>query len=274
MNWMAKNSVFRAFKRRLLPDSRHLVALWTLLGREIYRFMRIWPQTILPAAVTTSLYYLIFGELIGARIGPMEGIDYLDYIVPGISLMSIITNAYSNVVSSFYSSKFQKNIEELISAPVPSWVILCGYVGGGVFRGFVVGLAVTGIGVAFAGAQFAHPEIIALVFLLTAVLFALAGLINAIFANSFDDISIVPNFVLTPLVYLGGVFYSVDLLPAFWRQVSLGNPILYMVNAYRYGFLGQSDLPVGPSLWLIGSVLFALGAWAYWLLETGSRLRN
>lgn len=255
-------------------NRRHLVALRTLLGKEIYRFMRIWPQTILPAAVTTSLYYLIFGELIGGRIGPMEGIDYIDYIVPGISLMSIITNSYSNVASSFYSSKFQKNIEELISAPVPSWVILTGYVGGGVVRGFVVGLVVTGIGLMFSGVGFAHPGVIVLVFLLTSVLFALAGFINAVFANSFDDISIVPNFVLTPLVYLGGVFYSVDLLPEFWRSVSLGNPVLYMVNAYRYGFLGVSDLPVEWSLGLVASVLVGLALWAYWLVERGSRLRT
>jgi ABC-2 type transport system permease protein len=253
---------------------RHLTALRTILGKEIYRFMRIWPQTILPAAVTTSLYFLIFGTLIGQRIGPMDGISYMDYIVPGVALMSIITNSYSNVVSSFYSSKFQKNIEELLTAPVPSWVILTGYVGGGVFRGLAVGIVVTGIGMSFSDVGFRHPEVILLVFLLTSVLFALAGLINAVFANSFDDISIVPNFVLTPLVYLGGVFYSVNLLPEFWRKVSLGNPILYMVNAFRYGFLGVSDMPVGPSLALIAGVALVLGVWAWWLLERGTRLRS
>ncbi len=253
---------------------RHLTALRTILGKEIYRFMRIWPQTILPAAVTTSLYFLIFGTLIGQRIGPMDGISYMDYIVPGVALMSIITNSYSNVVSSFYSSKFQKNIEELLTAPVPSWVILTGYVGGGVFRGLAVGIVVTGIGMSFSDVAFRHPEVILLVFLLTSVLFALAGLINAVFANSFDDISIVPNFVLTPLVYLGGVFYSVNLLPEFWRKVSLGNPILYMVNAFRYGFLGVSDMPVGPSLALIAGVALVLGVWAWWLLERGTRLRS
>lgn len=252
----------------------HLTALRTILGKEIYRFMRIWPQTILPAAVTTSLYFLIFGTLIGQRIGPMDGISYMDYIVPGIALMSIITNSYSNVVSSFYSSKFQKNIEELLTAPVPSWVILTGYVGGGVFRGLAVGVVVTGIGLAFSSVGFQHPGVIALVFFLTSVLFALAGFINAVFANSFDDISIVPNFVLTPLVYLGGVFYSVNLLPEFWRKVSLGNPILYMVNAFRYGFLGVSDMPVGSSLLLIGGVVLVLGLWALWLLERGTRLKG
>lgn len=256
------------------PFHRHLIALKTILGKEIYRFMRIWPQTILPAAVTTSLYFLIFGTLIGQRIGPMDGISYMDYIVPGIALMSIITNSYSNVVSSFFSSKFQKNIEELLTAPVPSWVILAGYVGGGVFRGLTVGVVVTAIGIGFSNVGFAHPEVIVCVFLLTSILFALAGFINAVFANSFDDISIVPNFVLTPLVYLGGVFYSVNLLPEFWRKVSLGNPILYMVNAFRYGFLGVTDMPVGPSLALIAGVVAVLGAWALWLLERGSRLRS
>lgn len=236
--------------------------------------MRIWPQTILPAAVTTSLYFLIFGNLIGQRIGPMDGISYMDYIVPGIALMSIITNSYSNVVSSFYSSKFQKNIEELLTAPVPNWVILTGYVGGGVFRGLAVGILVTVIGMGFSDVEFRHPELIALVFLLTSVLFALAGFINAVFANSFDDISIVPNFVLTPLVYLGGVFYSVSLLPPFWRQVSLFNPILYMVNAFRYGFLGVSDLPIGSSLLLISGVVVCLGLSALWLLARGTRLKG
>ncbi|MEY2697369.1 MAG: hypothetical protein RL333_1507 [Pseudomonadota bacterium] len=252
----------------------HLTALRTILGKEIYRFMRIWPQTILPAAVTTSLYFLIFGTLIGQRIGPMDGISYMDYIVPGIALMSIITNSYSNVVSSFYSSKFQKNIEELLTAPVPSWVILTGYVGGGIFRGLAVGIVVTGIGLSFSSVGFQHPEVIGLVFLLTSTLFALAGFINAVFANSFDDISIVPNFVLTPLVYLGGVFYSVNLLPEVWRKVSLGNPILYMVNAFRYGFLGVSDMPVGTSLILIAGVVLVLALWALWLLERGTRLKG
>ena len=252
----------------------HLIALRTILGKEIYRFMRIWPQTILPAAVTTSLYFLIFGNLIGQRIGPMDGISYMDYIVPGIALMSIITNSYSNVVSSFYSSKFQKNIEELLTAPVPNWVILTGYVGGGVFRGLAVGILVTVIGMGFSDVEFRHPELIALVFLLTSVLFALAGFINAVFANSFDDISIVPNFVLTPLVYLGGVFYSVSLLPPFWRQVSLFNPILYMVNAFRYGFLGVSDLPIGSSLLLISGVVVFFGLSALWLLARGTRLKG
>ena len=254
--------------------SRNGVALRTIFGKEIFRFMRIWPQTLLPSAVTTSLYFLIFGTLIGNRIGPMEGISYVDYIVPGVALMSVITNSYSNVVSSFYSSKFQRNIEELMTAPVPNWVILLGYVGGGVIRGLAVGVLVIGIAMCFADISFLHPWVILAVFLLTSALFALAGLINAIFANSFDDISIVPNFVLTPLVYLGGVFYSIKLLPEFWQKVSLGNPILYMVNAFRYGFLDITDLPIGPSLAGVSLVVIILFTWALWLLHRGTGLKT
>lgn len=260
--------------RKSAITRHHLVALRTILGKEIYRFMRIWPQTVLPAAVTTSLYFLIFGTLIGQRIGPMDGVSYMDYIVPGVVLMSVITNAYSNVVSSFFSSKFQRNIEELITAPVPNWVILTGYVGGGIVRGLAVGFVVTGIGMLFAKMEFLHPLVIAAVFLLTAALFALAGFINAVFANSFDDISIVPNFVLTPLVYLGGVFYSINLLPEFWQKVSLGNPILYMVNAFRYGFLGITDIPVIPALSIVGVAVILLAAWAMWLLHRGTGLKS
>jgi len=256
-------------------DPAHLVALKTILYKEIYRFMRIWPQTVLPAAVTTSLYFLIFGTLIGNRIGPMDGLTYRDYIVPGVALMSVITNAYSNVVSSFYSSKFQRNIEELLASPVPNWVILTGYAGGGVVRGLVVGVLVTGIGWLFSDhLGFQHPGVIAVVFLLTATLFALAGFINAVYANSFDDISIVPNFVLTPLVYLGGVFYSIHLLPPFWQKVSLVNPILYMVNAFRYGFLGISDIPVLPALAVVAFGVLLLGVWGLWLLWRGTGLKS
>jgi ABC-2 type transport system permease protein len=257
-----------------LMSSRDLIALHTILYKEIYRFTRIWPQTVLPAAVTTSLYFLIFGTLIGQRVGPMDGMSYMDYIVPGVALMSVITNAYSNVVSSFYSSKFQRNIEELIAAPVPNWVILAGYVGGGVARGLAVGAVVTAIGALFAHLQFLHPFVIVAVFLLTSTLFALAGFINAIFANSFDDISIVPNFVLTPLVYLGGVFYSIDMLPEVWRKISLGNPILYMVNAFRFGFLGIADIDVGFALAVTGGTALLLAVWALWLLRRGVGLKS
>jgi ABC-2 type transport system permease protein len=251
-----------------------LVAFQTILFKEIYRFVRIWPQTVLPPAVTTSLYFLIFGNLIGGRIGAMGGMTYIDYIVPGIILMSVITNAYGNVVASFYSTKFQRNIEELLISPTPNWIILAGYVAGGVVRGLVVGGVVALIGGLFTRFQWVHPGVVAGVFLLTAILFSLAGFINAVYANSFDDISIVPNFVLTPLVYLGGVFYSIDLLPTLWKNVSLGNPILYMVNAFRYGFLGVSDVDIGVAIAVIGgSILFLLG-WALMLLWKGTGLKT
>lgn len=253
---------------------RHLTAFQTLLFKEIHRFMRIWPQTVLPSAVTTALYFLIFGTLIGRRVGPMAGMSYMDYLVPGVVLMSVITNAYSNVVSSFYSTKFQRHIEELLIAPVPNWIILAGYVGGGVARGLAVGGVVAGIGALFTAIQPYHPGIIAGVFLLTATLFSLAGFINAVYANSFDDISIVPNFVLTPLVYLGGVFYSIDLLPPLWRQISLGNPILYMVNAFRYGFLGITDVDIELAFGIVGGADLILGAWALLLLHRGTGLKT
>ncbi|CAL1241432.1 ABC transporter permease [Candidatus Methylocalor cossyra] len=253
---------------------RQLIALQTILFKEIHRFLRIWPQTVLPSAVTTSLYFLIFGGLIGQRVGPMHGLPYLEYLVPGVILMAVITNAYGNVVSSFYSSKFQRNVEELLIAPVPDWVILSGYVGGGVVRGLVVGGVVALIGTLFTHLRPLHPELVAGMSLLTATLFSLAGFINAIYADSFDDIAIVPNFVLTPLVYLGGVFYSIDLLPELWRTISLGNPILYMVNAFRYGFLGVSDVDISLAFLIVTGAILLLMVWSLMLLRFGTGLKT
>ncbi|NOQ14561.1 MAG: ABC transporter permease [Methyloprofundus sp.] len=220
------------------------IALRTLLFKEIRRFTRIWPQTLLPPAITTSLYFLIFGKLIGERIGVVNGVSYMDYIVPGVILMSVISHSYANVVSSFYSTKFQRHIEELLVAPVPNWVILAGYIGGGVTRGMLVGCVVTAISMGFTEITVTNWWVTVSIFVLTAILFSLAGFINAIFADSFDDISIIPNFVLTPLSYLGGVFYSVSMLPEIWQKIALGNPILYMINAFRYGLIGISDIDV------------------------------
>ncbi len=252
----------------------HLIAFQTILFREIYRFLRIWPQTVLPPAITTSLYFLIFGHLIGGRIGQMGQVSYIDYIVPGIILMSVITNAYGNVVASFYSTKFQRNIEEMLIAPVPNGVILAGYVLGGVMRGLVTGSMVAAIGALFTPLHVVHPELVVTIFLLTAILFSLAGFINAVYANSFDDISIVPNFVLNPLVYLSGVFYSIDLLPEVWRNISLVNPMFYMINTFRYGFLGHSDVDVGLSLLVIGGTIVVLLVWAWYLLARGIGLKS
>jgi ABC-2 type transport system permease protein len=250
------------------------VAFQTIVRKEIYRFARIWPQTLLPVAVTTSLYFLIFGRMMGARIGEMGGFHYIDFIAPGVILMAVINNSYSNVVSSFYSTKFQRYIEELLVAPVPDWVILAGYVVGGVVRGLAVGCVVTAIAMLFSDVRIQNWPVTLGVFLLTATLFSLAGFINAIFANSFDDISIIPNFVLTPLVYLGGVFFTVDMLPGFWRTLSLGNPILYMINAFRFGFLGISDIPVARAMAIAAGFIVVLTGLSLFLLRRGVGIKS
>ncbi len=250
------------------------IAYQTIITKEILRFIRIWLQTVLPPVITTGLYYLIFGTLIGERIGEMDGFAYIDFIVPGLILMAVITNSYANVVSSFYSSKFQHHIEELLIAPVPNWVILAGYVSGGVARGVVVGVAVTAVSLFFTDLTIHSYGWTLVVFLLTSVLFALAGFINAIYANSFDDISIVPTFVLTPLTYLGGVFYSIHMLPELWQNVSMANPVLYMVNAFRYGLLGVSDIPLNIALGIILGFIVALTAYSLNLLRRGVGIKS
>jgi len=216
----------------------------TIVIKEVSRFTRIWVQTILPPAISMTLYFVIFGGLIGPRIGTMNGFDYIDYIAPGIIMMSIINNSYANVVSSFYGAKFQRHIEEMLVAPIPNFIILAGFVTGGIVRGLMVGAVVTVVALFFTDLQLHSFTITFAVVLMTSIVFSLAGMINAIFANKFDDISIIPTFVLTPLIYLGGVFYSVDLLPEFWQKVSAFNPVLYMVNAFRYGMLGESDISI------------------------------
>jgi ABC-2 type transport system permease protein len=221
-----------------------------------------------------ALYFVIFGNLIGSRIGEMDGYDYMDFIVPGLIMMSVITNSYSNVVSSFFSLKFQKNIEEILVSPVPNWVVLLGYVSGGVVRGLAVGFIVTLLSLGFTDLQIHNVAITASVVMLTAVVFALGGFINAVFARSFDDISIVPTFVLTPLTYLGGVFYSISLLPEFWQGVSQINPILYMVNAFRYGILGVSDISIMNAFLMVAVSIAILFAVSLHLLNTGKGIRN
>jgi len=253
---------------------RYRVAFQAILFKEILRFLRIWIQTVLPPVITTTLYYVIFGNLIGQRIGQMEGFDYIDFIVPGLILMAVITNSYANVVSSFFSSKYQRHVEELLISPVPNWVILAGYVGGGVARGLVVGVAVTGVSLFFTDLSIHSYGWTLAVFVLTSILFALAGFINAIFANSFDDISIVPTFVLTPLTYLGGVFYSIQMLPTVWQKVSLANPVLYMVNTFRYGLLGVSDIPIGLALSIILLFIVVLTAYSLVLLQRGVGIKS
>jgi ABC-2 type transport system permease protein len=258
----------------MTKHQRHWVAFSTLLTREVRRFLRIWPQTLLPPAITMTLYFIIFGNLIGSRIGEMGGFDYMEYIVPGIIMMSVINNAYANVASSFFSAKFQNHIEELIVAPVPNYLILAGYVAGGTARGLCVGLIVTIVSLFFTQIPVQHIFITVSMVIFSAILFALGGFINGIYARSFDEIAIIPTFILTPLTYLGGVFYSISLLPEFWQNVSMLNPILYMVNAFRYGMLGISDIPIYTAFAIIFAFIVGLSAFALHLLNKGTGLRN
>jgi len=250
------------------------IAFMTIFRREIRRFLRIWVQTLIPPVITMVLYFLIFGSLIGSRIGDMGGFDYMDFVVPGLIMMSVINNSYSNVVSSFYSAKFTKSVEELLVSPTPNYIILLGFVLGGALRGLIVGAIVTVVSLFFTQMHIHSLSVIVSVVFLTSLLFSMAGLINAIYANSFDDISIIPTFVLTPLTYLGGVFYSIDLLPEFWQGVSQLNPVLYMVNAFRYGFLGISDVNVAASF--VGITVFLVLAFTFclYLLDKGKKLRT
>lgn len=250
------------------------IAFLTILRKEVRRYTRIWTQTLLPSAITMSLYYLIFGTLIGSRIGEMGGVTYMQFVVPGLIMMSIITNSYANVVSSFFGAKFNNSIEELLVSPVPNYVILWGYVAGGVSRGLLVAVIVTAVSLFFTRLEIHSVWIVIAVVLLTSVMFSILGLINAVFANTFDDVNIVPTFVLTPLTYLGGVFYSLDLLPAFWATVSQANPLVYVVNAFRYGMLGVSDVSVGYAFAMIGGFTLAAYSYAMYLLRTGKRLRS
>ncbi|MCV2402724.1 ABC transporter permease [Marinomonas sp. C2222] len=257
-----------------MKNSEIWVAFFTILTREIRRFTRIWPQTLLPPAITMTLYFAIFGNLIGSRIGQMGGFSYMEYIVPGLIMMSVITNSYSNVSSSFFSAKFQHSIQELLVSPTPNWVILLGYVLGGVARGLLVGLVVTILSLFFTNLLVENLLLTVLVVFLTAIMFSLGGFVNALYAQSFDDVSIIPTFVLTPLTYLGGVFYSIDLLPDFWQSLSLLNPVLYMVNAFRFGILGVSDIDAYWALVMISVFILVLFSYSLHLLEKGKGIRN
>ena len=257
-----------------MSPREQLIAFMTILRKEIKRYLRIWTQTLLPSAITMSLYFVIFGTLIGSRIGEMGGFTYMEFVVPGLIMMAIVTNSYSNVVSSFFGSKFNHSVEELLVSPTPNYVILMGYVVGGVTRGLLVAIVVTLVSLFFTRMQVHSYAIVLLTVLMTSTLFALGGFINAVFANSFDDISIVPTFILTPLIYLGGVFYSMDLLPEFWANVSKLNPLVYVVNAFRYGVLGVSDVSLGFALGMISLFTLAAFLFSMHLLNSGTRLRQ
>ena len=258
-----------------MTTERFYIAYRTIVTKEITRFLRIWTQTILPAAISMALYFVIFGNLIGPRIGMMDGFSYMEFIAPGIIMMSIINNAYSNVSSSFFGARFQRHIEEILIAPVPNWIILAGYITGGVTRGLIVGLIVTVIALFFTGMPSVYnPFIVVTTVILTSVLFSLGGFLNGIYAKNFDDISIIPTFVLTPLIYLGGVFYSIDLLPRVWQSISLANPILYMVNAFRYGILGVSDISIHTAFIIILLFITVLSFFSLYLLQRGTGIKT
>ncbi|MBM4227618.1 MAG: ABC transporter permease [Gammaproteobacteria bacterium] len=256
------------------PARHPWVAFRTLVRKELFRFLRIWVQTLVPPAITMGLYFVIFGNLIGSRVGTMDGFPYMQYIAPGIIMMSVITNSYANVVSSLFSAKFQRFVEEILVSPMPDIMIITGYVAGGVMRGLMVGAVVTAVALCFTDLNVASPLLTLCVVLLTATLFSLAGYINALFARKFDDISIVPTFILTPLTYLGGVFYSVNLLPPFWERLSHANPVFYMVNAFRQGMLGRSDVAPETALAVIAGGIVVLFSACVILMRRGTGLRN
>ena len=258
-----------------MNSSGTLIALGTIARREVTRILRIWSQTLLPPAITMTLYFLIFGKLIGSRVGEIApGISYIEYIAPGLVMMSMIQNSYGNISSSFFGAKFQRFVEEMLVSPMPGWTILGGYVAGAVMRGFMVGVIVLGLSLFFTKIHLYHPLVTLTTFLLAAVIFALLGFVNAIFARKFDDVAIIPTFVLTPLTYLGGVFYNVAQLPSPWKEISYANPILYMVNAFRYGLLGTSEITLGWSYAVMVAFVIVFGAFCLILLKRGVGLRS
>ena len=256
------------------PFQQNLTALFTIARREVVRIMRIWAQTLVPPAITSTLYFLIFGSLIGRRVGSMGGISYMDFIVPGLVMMAIIQNSYANISSSFFGAKFGRHVEELLVSPMPNWVILGGYVAGAVLRGLIVGAIVLVIAMFFTRVRVPYPLITLSTVLLGATIFSLAGFVNAVYAKKFDDVAIVPTFILTPLTYLGGVFYSVTLLPPWAEAATHANPIFYMVNAFRYGLLGVSDVPLWLAYGLMLGFVVVMAALALWMLKRGVGLRS
>jgi ABC-2 type transport system permease protein len=257
-----------------MPLNEQLIALRTIVIKEIRRFLRIWVQTIFPSAITMTLYFIIMGKFIGSQINDISGYSYIEFIAPGLIMMSIITNSYANSVSSFYSAKFQRHIEEMLVSPTPNHIIIIGFMLGGIARGVIVGIAVTIVALSFTHLQILNIGIVVTTTILTAALFSLAGIINGIFANSFDDISIIPTFVLTPLTYLGGVFFSIGMLPNFWQTASLANPILYMVNSFRHGILGISDVNLTTSMLVMTGFLIILFSMCLYLLNKGIGIRS
>ena len=253
---------------------RAWLGFYTLVRREITRFMRIWTQTLLPSPITITLYFVIFGNLIGSRIGTMDGYDYIAFIAPGLIMMAIINNAFANVVASFYGARFQRNIEEMLVAPLSNCTILMGFLVGGIVRGLLVALIVTAVALFFTDIYISHFLVVVFAALLTAMLFSIIGFINGLYAKKFDDINIIPTFILLPLTYLGGIFYSIDLLPPFWRSLSMINPIFYMINAFRYGMLGTSDVNLWVSMTFLCVCIITLFTFTLHLMNKGVGLKQ
>ena len=250
------------------------IAVTTIVRKEITRWLRIWTQTLLPPVVTQSLYFVIFGKFIGSQIGRIHGISYIEFIIPGLVMMAVINSAFANVVSSFFGAKFQRSVEELLVSSTPNWAILAGFVAGGALRGILVGIIVFLISIFFTQPQILHPAVIAVFIVLTSIVFSLGGFLNAIYAKKFDDVAIFPTFVLTPLTYLGGVFYSIKSLPQVWQKISMLNPILYMINGFRFGFYGISDVSVILSVGILVSLMTALIFLNLYLLDKGTGLKT
>lgn len=258
-----------------MNPSELFTSFYTILRKDIVRVFRIWPQTFLPSVVTSVLYFLVFGTVIGGRIGSFEGFPYIQFIVPGLVMLSVVTNSFTNVATTFFQAKFfSRNIDEILASPTPPWILIAGYVAGGMVRGVIVGVLVLLVSLFFAVPPVTHPFIIVLFLLLASMIFALGGLVNGIYAKSFDAITIVPTFVLTPLIYLGGVFYSVTALPPLLRDITLVNPLFYIVNGFRYGFLNISDV----SVWVCVGVLVAFAAIligiAWYMIKIGLGLKQ
>ncbi len=257
-----------------MTPQKQFVAFYTMLRGDFVRIIRIWSQTLLPPVVTTSLYFVVFGTFIGSQLQPIQGLSYIQFIVPGLIMMSVITSSYMNTVSTFYFAKWTKTLDEVLVSPMPEWLVIVGFVSGGVMRGLLVGVLVGIVGLFFTHLAIHNLFVLVAALVLTSILFSLGGLINGVFAKGFDGISIVPTFVLTPLTYLGGIFFSISQFTPFWQNVSLFNPILYMINAFRWGFFGVSDI----NIWVCFGVLIAfiavfLGI-LLWLFRRGMGVRN
>lgn len=253
--------------------TRHWVSFSTIVRKEVVRFLRVWTQTLLPPVVTMTLYFVIFGRFIGSQVQAIDGHSYMEFILPGLVMMSVIMNSFMNTVSSFYFAKFQRTLEEIMISPTPYWVVIAGFVTGGVMRGLFTAALVMLVGLFFTHIAIAHIGIVLVFALLTSTLFSLVGLLNAVFAKNFDGISIIPNFVLTPLTYLGGIFYSVTMLPPFWRTVSAFNPILYMINGFRFGFLGVSDVNVFLAFGILFTLTVVMFCVTWRVFKSGRGLR-